>query len=273
MNSAPLFIVCGARRTGTTLLAAVLSVDESTPPLPGEAQLLPQWLECYRWANEHFSIRALPFFRDRGEFRDFYRSVLVEFLAHCRRRFGVGSSLVLKSPELSLVFSEAYDLFPEARFLVTTRDPRDQVASEWRVVEKRRGSETDVRILRERDFEALARFYIRSYEPILGVLERSPGRIHVQAYEELVTRPGDALARLAEFTGLRLGRFDPRAPWPRVAETYWAYGTSPSDTPHYGQPIEPARVGSYTESMSEDEARLVQAICAPVTARLRRFLP
>jgi hypothetical protein len=273
MDVGRLFIVCGGRRTGTTLLAAVLSADESTPPLPGEAPLLFSWLESYRWAKGDFPIRALPFFRDGDEFRDFYRNFLGEFLAHCRRRFGAASSLILKSPKVSLVFPEAHDLFPDARFLVTTRDPRDQVASEWRVVERRRAHEGDLRVLRKRDFETLARQYVRYYEPILAVLEGTRERIYIQTYEQLVTAPREALAGLEGFTGLRLGGFDPRAPWPRVADTYRAYRSVPSDTPYYGQAIEPARVGSYLESMSEDEARLVEAICAPVTARLRRFLP
>ena len=131
------FFVCGARRTGTTLLAAVLSADTSAPPLPGEAQLVPQWLASYRWARDHFAIRALPFFRDEDELRAFYRRLLGEFVSHCRNRFGRDAALILKSPELSLYLEEALEVFPEARFLATIRDPRDQVASEWRVVEKR----------------------------------------------------------------------------------------------------------------------------------------
>ena len=64
-----LILVCGARRTGTTLAAAVLAADEAAPPLPGEAQLLPRWLETYRWAGEQFAVRALPFFADPAELR------------------------------------------------------------------------------------------------------------------------------------------------------------------------------------------------------------
>jgi hypothetical protein len=271
-EAGPLLLVCGARRTGTTLLAAILSADGSTPPFPGEAQLLPKWLESYRWAGDQFAIRALPFFRDAADLRAFYRRFLGSFLAHCRGRFGAGCALVLKAPELSLYFAEARDLFPAARMLVTIRDPRDQVASEWRVVEKRRGGEDDLRILRERDFETLAWSYVRYYEPVLAVLERSSEGILVVRYEQLVTRTRDAIAWLEEFTGLDLGGFEARAPWPRVADTYWAYGTSPSDTPHYGKAIEPGRVGSYGESMSDEEARRVQAICAGVMDRLGRFV-
>jgi hypothetical protein len=267
MTTGLLFFVCGARRTGTTLLAAVLSADRSAPPLPGEAQLIPEWLATYRWARQQFAIRALPFFRDEDELRTFHRRFLGEFVSHCRDRFGRDAALIFKSPELSLYCEEALEVFPSARFLATIRDPRDQIASEWRVIEKRRGSAEDLRILRERDFETLALQYVRYYEPILAALDRAPGRVHLQEYEQLVTRPREALTGLEAFTGLDLRGFDPLADWPRVADSFWAF-TSPSDTPYYGRAIEPRRVGSYAESMSEDEARRVEAACASVTSRL-----
>lgn len=256
-----LFLVCGARRTGTTLLAAVLSADETTPPLPGEAQLLPRWLETYRWATEDFSIRALPFFSDERAFSHFYRHLLLEFLTHCGTHFENCSSVIWKSPELSLFFREAWDLLPEARFLVTVRDPRDQVASEWRVVDKRRGNKEDLRVLRERDFQKLAQNYNRYYRPILELIARYPDRIFVQRYEDLVLTPRPAIAKIEEFTGLDLASFDPTKNWPRVAASYWAYGTGPSDTPHYGKAIEQSRVGSFEESMTHEEARAVEKAC------------
>ena len=82
-----------------------------------------------------------------------------------------------------------------------------------------------------------------------------------------MTHPREALTELEAFTGLDLQGFDPQADWPRVSETFWGF-TSPSDTPYYGRAIEPSRVGSYAESMSEGEARRVEAACASVTSRL-----
>ena len=196
MEIEKLFVVCGARRTGTTLLAAVLSADGTTPMLPGESQLLWRWLEIFRWAKEDFNIRALPFFADEGEYSRFYRHLLREFVAHCGTHFDHSSSLVLKSPEVSLYFPEVWELMPEARVLVTTRDPRDQVASEWRVIDKRRGSEEDLRILRERDFQILAENYNRYYRPVLDVTQQCPERIHYQRYEDLVLTPEDAITKL-----------------------------------------------------------------------------
>lgn len=272
MGTGRLLIICGARRTGTTLLAAMLSADGSTPPFPGEAQLLPQWLSSYRWALQDFPIRGLPFFRDEQELRRFYRRFLGAFVVHCREKFGPDASLVLKSPELSLVFAEARELFPEALFFVTVRDPRDQVASEWRVIGRRRGGLRDRRILWTRNFQALARAYVRYYEPILDELERRRDGIHVQPFEQLVTAPHEAMQRLEAFSGLRLDGFDPTAEWPRIADTFWGAGETPSDTRFYGKAVESGRVGSWTESMSARAGHRVERTCAPVTRRLQPFL-
>lgn len=270
MKPEKVLLVCGARRTGTTLLAAILSADETTPPFPGEAQLLPRWLETYRWATEFYPMRALPFFEKGQDLDHFYQQFFDSFLDHCMRKFSPASALILKSPELSLFLPEAQRFFPAARILVTTRDPLDQVTSEWRILERRRGGDSDTRILEQRDFTTIAREYVRYYEPILRVADDAPGRIHFVRYEDLVANVESTLRRLERATGLTLSSFDPGSPWPRVAPSYWACGVTPSDTPQYGNPIDPTRVGSHTELLTPEEARLIREICGSVTSALMR---
>ncbi len=127
----------------------------------------------------------------------------------------------------------------------------------------------DLRILRERDFASLARNYVRYYEPVLQVLNRTSDRIYLQQYEQLVVHPAAAIGALEAFTGLNLRGFDAKADWPKVSDTFWAF-SSPSDTPHYGRAVDPGRVRSYVESMSDDEAQVVLDVCAGVSARLAR---
>jgi hypothetical protein len=267
-----ILVVCGARRTGTTLLSAVLSSSPVTPELPGEAQLIHRWLASYRWALEDFEIRALPFFADRAAFRTFYTQLIDTFVSHCFDAFPGSTSLMLKSPEISLYFSEALELLPDAKFVIATRDPRDQVASEWSIHERRLAEPTsgwrERKTVRLRPFKRIARQYVNYYEPVLAAETRYLGRVHFVKYEDLVQHPARTLADLGEFTGLDLSGYEPSAPWPRVADTYWAYGSRPGDTPLYGAAIDKTRVGAYGDVMSEREARRVQGVCAGVAARL-----
>ena len=259
-------LIAGARRTGTTLLAALLSADPSTPPFPGESQLLTRWIETYCWAKEHFSIRALPCFRDTNALRAYHRGMLADFVAHCGEHFAPARILVLKSPELSLHFQDALELLPDADVVVSIRDPRDQVASEWRVLERRR-STSDLDILANRNFGALAAAYMRYYKSIAGSSELAGTRVTVQRFEDIAVDFEHSAQRLGAKLGLDLSAFDPNQNWPRIGDTYWAYGSSPSDTQHYGGPLARHRVGAYSEVMTEAEAALVFGSCEPIASR------
>jgi hypothetical protein len=260
-------LVSGARRTGTTLLSAVLSADPRTPPFPGESQLLTRWIEDYRWAREHFAIGGLPFFGDTGALKSFHLRMVSLFLDHCREHFAPADIVILKSPEFSLHWREVLELLPDADIVVSVRDPLDQVASEWQVLERRRAP-TDLAILASRDFASLARLYVRYYGEIVHSLESASRRIVLQRYEELVLHHERAARTLGAALDLDLSSFDPSARWPRIARSYWAYGSSPSDTPYYGGPLARDRVGAHAAILSPDEAEHVRRICAEVTSRL-----
>lgn len=282
-SAAPIVVVCGARRTGTTLLAAVLSTGPNVPAFPGEAGLLVPWISSYRWALDHFESRALPFFDDRDALAAYFRNLLDQFHDHCRTRFSPASTVIFKSPELSLVFDDAYELMPDARFVVIARDPRDQVASEFAVTRRRLKQPADAehaagrrfasmisfarrvelhQIVKLRRFGALARRYVAYYAPILDHLRGRSDRILLVHYEDLVDDPARVVEQLEAFTGLDLSEYDPTRDWQSLGDSYWAYGVSADDTPHYGKSVERSRVGAYREAMSERQARRVQRVCA-----------
>ena len=56
--SPTVIIICGGRRTGTTLLNAILATDARANPLGPEAQILTRIVEAYRWGRERFDEEA-----------------------------------------------------------------------------------------------------------------------------------------------------------------------------------------------------------------------
>lgn len=259
-------VVTGARRSGTTLAAAIIASSPLAPPFPGECQLLTRWIESHAWARRRFAIAGEPFFADSNEMVAVVRAMLQPFWAHCAKRSPGATTLVLKSPELAPVLSCAIDLIRPARIVATVRDPRDQVASEWRVLQRRR-SPGDCGILERRDFLRLADTYVRYCDGVVAAAGQSPALMVVQ-FEDLVRHSRETIALLAQHLGLDLESFDPDGDWTSLAPSYWAYGSSPSDTPLYGKPIDPARVGAYHDVMNRAEADAVLERCRSVYSQL-----
>ncbi|MEZ5464434.1 MAG: sulfotransferase [Lysobacteraceae bacterium] len=262
-------IVLGARRTGTTLVASVLSSDAGAPPFPGEAQLLTRLVESYSWAKAHFGIGAAPFFDDQPSLLRYFSELVRQFMAHCARQFPGRTTLVLKCPEMSLCADALFELFPRASYVLCTRDPRDQVTSEWRVLERRQGA-SDRAILKSRNFAALTKNFLRYHDRVLDAARTTGKQVTLLPYERLVRSPEKVVVVLEKELGLDLSAFDPGSDW-RLADSYWAYGTSPSDTPHYGKPITCARIGAYTEVLTADESDLVMDLCASLFEKLQYF--
>ena len=255
------FLLAGARRTGTTLLNAVLCSDPATNPLVGEAQLLTRTVETYVWGKEHFDLFVEDYFGDPGSFRSFYAARVADFFDQARRRFRPASHLVLKNPELSLVLGDLAELDSEARFLISVRDPRDQVTSELDTGLRQLDRGWENPVAAERDIEALAHMINRYYAPILDTRDRYPERIHFVRYEDLVLRTTETLDRLSAFTGLDLGSFDRDADWARVGLDWERYRGLPSFTSAYGKKIDASRVGRHVRHLSEAEIDTVDRTC------------
>jgi hypothetical protein len=258
-ESVQVYLVCGGRRSGTTLLAAVLSSDPRANPLGQEAQILTRIVETYRWGRENFDNFGQSFFGDRAEYRDFFGGVADRFAKEVSERISPGPVLVLKNPELSKVLLDAAALLPKAMCLATVRDPRDQVASELEVGKRRVAAGIHDILFERRDVVTLARHYAGYYDDILELRTRQPDRIRIVRYEDLVLRTDGVLADLRAVTGLQLP-FDPGQSWARVSPLA-ALHASPSRSDLYGSPVDGRSVGRFERDLSVEEAQAVEGVC------------
>jgi protein-tyrosine sulfotransferase len=261
-----LFLVTGARRTGTTLLYSVLCSDSCANPLIAEAQLLTRLVEAYRWGNVNFPLFGTNYFDDPEQHRQFHAHFAAAFVAQTLRRFAPASNLVLKNPELAPIIDDVLALLPEAKVIVSVRDPRDQVVSErdtdGRQVAKGLRTEAE-----KRDVATIARTCWAYYAPVLHAAERDPGRFLFLRYEDLVRHTDDAIRGLREFTGMTFAQFDRSADWARVELDWQAFRELPSFTPLYGRKINETRIGRYREALTAPEVEAVNEICRPLIER------
>src|SRR3546814_17740991 len=99
-------------------------------------------------------------------------------------------ALVLKSPELSTYFPHAADLFPEARFVISVRDPKDTFASMIEVGERhRRSGVKSFLAAAGRTIQALSTSYREFYLPVMQTMGRNQNglrsRVLIFRYENL----------------------------------------------------------------------------------------
>ncbi len=98
---------------------------------------------------------AGDFFRCVDEYLAFRAETCRGFVKHAWLAAGKPGTLVLKNPELSLHLASLIEIWPGCRIVGCARDPRDQIASEFDVHERRLAmGEPAARVL---DAGALAR--------------------------------------------------------------------------------------------------------------------
>ncbi len=76
-----------------------------------------------------FDLHSRDYFDDREQLNEFCAAETVRFLEMTNAHFGNPKFLVLKYPLLTRLFTYLDQLLPEAKFVISLRDPRDHVAS------------------------------------------------------------------------------------------------------------------------------------------------
>jgi len=256
------YIICGCRRSGTTLLAAILSSNEKTNPLGQEAQIITQLMSVYQWSINNFNDFGTSFFKDLDSFAHSYRKILLDLIADMTSFSSPNGILVLKNPELSMSISNIAMLLPEACLLATIRDPRDQICSEFEVMKRRKKYGRIEPILDQRNVTQLSRNYLTYTSGFLGLQKKSPNHILVIKYEDLILKTNQTIDKIQQYTNLQF-MFEKNNQWTRVSDKASLHeGFSQSNL--YGQPISKTPVGRYKKELTMHEIDQINVICGEV---------
>ena len=259
-----LILVTGGRRTGTTLLTAILCSGEQSNPVIGETPLIRKLMSVLQWAQLPDSMATSDkyAFEDAADLLHFFNGIVGAYVERLRARLGNPAHIVLKSPEFCLAIEQLMAAVPKARFAVAVRDPRDQIVSELEL--RRRGDDgrTVLSALPLADIPYLVTTLNRYLEPVIAAARRAPERFLFVRFEDMLTAFPQTLDKLEAFTGMTHLRFDPEKDWPRYAAVEDFIPNYPSFSPYYGKPLELSRIGRYRDALDARSVRLIETGCS-----------
>jgi len=255
ISAPPTYILCGIRRTGTTLLNAIFSSSSACNKLGQEAQFLTRILESYQWSENNYDDFGRSFFSEKNSLKEFYHVAITDLL-HRISNFTTASTLILKNPELSFVLNEINDTIPHAHIFATIRDPRDQIASELEVGARRVSMGIIDNNYTQRNIDAYIQSYLKYITPLLSFKNIMPSKIHFLKYEDLILNTKSIISDLEIITGLEIP-FSIDSRWENVSE-HAALHIGPSSSKHYDSPISSESVGRYTKDLTIDESNKIE---------------
>jgi len=158
-----------------------------------------------------------------------------------------------KNPHYALFARELAEVFPEARFIFLTRDPRDNVHSYLQVP------------FDAASVEALAYRWTIYNRAILEVEMALPERFLRLSYEDLVRAPDAALGRICEFLELPC---DAAMLAPKEAHPVHFFGTGKAWHARLRAPLDTRSIGKWQGQLSASDVALISHFCRETAAQL-----
>jgi len=269
-----LILIAGAMRSGTSLLQHVLCSSPEANPFVHGCRYLTSQIAVYAQYAGSDRLYVKDYLGGPDGLFDFSQAIVERLLAETHRQLGQPHHLVLKNPELSSYLPQAAALLPQARFVISVRDPKDTIASMIGVGDKHRQKGVASFLAGAgRDIDRLCASYRQFYAPVLQALEKDRSglgkRVCFTTYESLISDTDRTVERLAQFCRISLSPegIGKEGGWRSKVDRekdellnhprWSAYVTDLS-----GGPISQASVGRYREVLSAAEAEEIDRLCA-----------
>ena len=268
--------VGGAQRSGTSLLASSLCAGEESNPYLGESSSLRRLLDAQAYMVQRFDDETKFHFGTRPAMHEFMSSTLRSFLGLTLASSAPATSLVLKEPHLTTHFPLIHLLLPEAKFVMSVRDPRDTICSMMTVGEKFKENGSN-HLFNSVNVGKMAELVASFYRPVIQVAQQSKKfamAVKWVKYEQLVSEPEQTMDELRKFTGLKLELYDVNDPRKRThpektKSREKSQTAKPWQSELMGQKsVSTKSVGSFEDKLSEEQIATIEKT---IPGLLKRF--
>lgn len=272
MNKTKVLLI-GAPRSGTTLLAGLLSNDSKASPMLPECTYITQIIQhFYNFLHYADSQRFAAYAIDEPTLAGMYRGMVDNMLATVQSHFKEidYSYLILKDPELTpLIDLIPYFFGEDSKTVCVVRDPRAVIASMLEVEQKKKKklwlewikkpnwhttNELICQVFRER--RLASDFYLYYWRVQESQLYKRQA-VHIVRYEKIVALDEEEFRLLEEYLGFSIGRegfskvhFD----FDRADLTY---------SPGYGGAIQATKT-DFREKLTRRQIKKIEAIFAGI---------
>lgn len=254
----PLF-VAGAPRSGTTILHAIVCASEKTNGYITECSYFTAFMHPLLIGLNTFDVHTKHYFATREALIQNHSEILNSELSKIWEKTGRPEVLALKDPMLTPLIPHLSEPLPQAKFVVSVRDPRATVSSRIEVAkrETRNNEVADDQIRRFCDE------YVHMYGTVANHLPTLGDRILIVDYRDVAH--GTAFDKLTAFG---VGRIDTRRIWSNAI----ADPTRPSSdvwaTALHGKMPSVASIDRYREHLDSRAEKMILDICGPVARAL-----
>ncbi|MEW5904766.1 MAG: sulfotransferase [Pseudomonadota bacterium] len=252
----PVF-VCGAPRTGTTLLLSLISTSQATNPLSAECDYFTSLVHPFIVGRNRFDLHTNCYFATLEDFEHYHADIMRGVLKDMWQFLDRPAKLVLKDPGMTRYANIILKLLPESRMIISIRDPRDVIASRVSIEMRRLGS-TDPHAIGADFIDTICREYNAVHEYVLQLDEATLRRVKLVRYEQLVD--GMPLAELSSFIGVDDLNVDKL--WQRSLKLGERKSHSEWMSPLYGQKMSQESVGRHSSVLDAPEIERISAACS-----------
>lgn len=260
--------VGGAARSGTTMINSLLCSSQKTNAQIKECSYIQELMAVYFRRKNIFHAHDEHYFNDEKELFEFHKSMIKDLLLKTWERVGKPEILVLKSPGMVLFFQDLYNFFPDAKFVITYRNPFDVVLSRMEVMKK-----AGLQKITSEHIKNISKEFKEIYEIViyyLNAVDRS--RFLLIDYDRFVSEK-PALDFINEFIGVDDIRYEKL--WSKQKDSFvekTETESNPWRAELAGKSVSDEHVGRGEKMLSWGQKRIVRAVTGGIDGQMKKIL-
>ena len=194
-------LVGGAMRSGTTVIHRALCTARNSNPFIAESWFLNSLMGVFRTCMSAYDLGLADQFGDPKNFIDLIKFNIQSYFNIVSEKYGNPEVLIFKHPGLTPHFADIGEMFPQIRFVVVMRDPRDVIASMREVARRHRQGGVQSPHSSATTIADFCRQYGSYYGALLHNQEKIADRLIFVRYEDAVTAPQETITKIGDLIG------------------------------------------------------------------------